>query len=226
MSSSDHDPTPPLSNTPSDRSTTDEDDEDVVSETTDTPECKNMAVQTSSSDIIPHSGSKQSTWTCRLPSELMGLVLECLVEDEALGTLAQAQSTSRAMYSLTTPYLYRDIIVHQHQAFALFGLFDTYPREDNTMFIGPIPNHHPIDLHLTHRLRYLFSHTQTLVFRAEYRPDFKLSNTRSEDSLSTQRSRRLIKRIKSADIVAKNETVYGGSEHAVRPPYRPTSTWQ
>jgi hypothetical protein len=166
MSSSDDDPTPLLPNLPNDRPIT---DEDVPPRTTSTPDNSNPS---DASDTIPSQTPEESNWTCPLPIELLGLVLEFLVQDEALGTLARAQSTSRAMYSLTTPHLYRNIIIHQHQAFALFGLLDTYPREDNGLFIGPLPSQHPIDLHLNHRLRYLFSHTQTLVFRVEDRPEF------------------------------------------------------
>ena len=169
MSSLDHDPTPPLSHSPNEIRIT---DEDVISISTDTPEYKNMAVQTDSRDIIPPPESEQSTWNCRLPSELMSLVLDCLVEDEALGTLANVQQTSRAMYSLTTPNLYRNIIVHQYQALKLFGLFDTFPQKDNSLFVGPVPDIHPLDLPVPQRLRYFFSHTQTLVFRLAYFPDF------------------------------------------------------
>jgi hypothetical protein len=164
MTSSEYDPTSPLLYLPNDIATT---DEDVVSVTTDTPEYKNMAVQTDPSDITPPPDSKESTWTCRLPSELMGLVLDCLVEDEALGTLGDVQQTSRAMYSLTTPYLYRNIIVHQYQALNLFGLFHTFPRGDNRLFLCSVPAIHPLDLHLPHRLRVFFSHTQKLEFHLE-----------------------------------------------------------
>jgi hypothetical protein len=78
------------------------------------------------------------------------------------------------MYSLTTPYLYRNIIIHQHQALALFGLFDTYSRQENSLFVRPIPTIHPLDLPLPQRLRLFFSHTQTLIFRLAYIPDLDL----------------------------------------------------
>jgi hypothetical protein len=112
-----------------------------------------------------------SAWTCRLPAELMDLVLEGLMDQEALGTLAAIQSTSRATYTLATPYLYRHIILDQRQLINLFGLFETFPRSHNRLFLQPSdqqPDTHLLDLHICDRLRSFFSTTRTLSL--EFRP--------------------------------------------------------
>ena len=127
---------------------------------------QNDPITTCSDDPAP---KEMSSWTCRLPSELMSLVLEHLTENRALGTLANVQSTSRAMYTLSTPYLYRHIIINENQALKLFGLFNTFPRVDNRIFVDPVPtDKHLLDLQLPHRLRSFFSHTNTLLFRLAY----------------------------------------------------------
>ena len=116
-------------------------------------------------------GPVPSAWTCRLPAELMGRVLEGLVDQEALGTLAAIQSTSRATYTLATPYLYRHIILDQRQLINLFGLFETFPRSHNRLFLQSSdqqPDTHLLDLHICHRLRSFFSDTRTLSL--EFRP--------------------------------------------------------
>jgi len=123
----------------------------------------NDPITTLSDDPVP---KKMSSWTCRLPSELMSLVLENLTEDRALGTLANVQSASRAMYALATPYLYRHIMINEKQALKLFCLFNVFPRIDNIIFLHPVPTgKHLLDLQLPHRLRSFLSHTTTLLFR-------------------------------------------------------------
>ena len=122
---------------------------------------------TSSSTTSPEQGVKlakrQSSWTCRLPVELLSLVMEYLTEDKASRTLATLQSTSRATYTLTTPYLYRNIILNSYQAFDLFGQFDEFPRSENRLICLPVPaDTHLLDLHLCQRLRAFFSNTQTV----------------------------------------------------------------
>jgi hypothetical protein len=52
---------------------------------------------------------RRSEWTCPIPKEVMSIVLEMLVDDKALATLATLQSTSSTMYTFTTPYLYREL---------------------------------------------------------------------------------------------------------------------
>jgi len=104
---------------------------------------------------------RESSWTCRLPVELLSIVLEYLTEDKALGTLAVIQSTSRATYTIATPYLYRNIILDIDQAVYLLGQFDGFPRSENRLICQPIPpSIHLLDLHLSQRLRACFSNTR------------------------------------------------------------------
>jgi hypothetical protein len=139
----------------------------------------NDAITTSSDDPAP---KEMSSWTCRLPFELMSLVLEHLTENQALGTLASVQSTSRAMYTLATPYLYRHIIINEKQALKLFRLFNIFPRNDNRIFLDPVPtNKHLLDLQLPHRLRSFFSHTTALLFRLAYFPSIADSDDEDYD---------------------------------------------
>jgi hypothetical protein len=99
----------------------------------------------------------------------MSLVLEYLTEDRALGTLADVQSTSRAMYTLATPYLYQHIIIDEKQVLKLFGLFGIFPRNENRIFLDPVlTDKHVLDLQLPHRLRFFLSRTTTLLFRLAY----------------------------------------------------------
>jgi hypothetical protein len=117
-----------------------------------------------------------SAWTCRLPAELMDLVLEGLVEQKALGTIAAIQSASRATDTLAAPYLYRHIILNQPQLINLFGLFETFARSDNRLFLQSSHHEqdtHLLDLHVCHRLRSLFSYFRSLSleFRPHLAPD-------------------------------------------------------
>jgi hypothetical protein len=112
-----------------------------------------------------------SAWTCRLPAELMGLVLEGLVEQKVLGTIAAIQSASRATDTLAAPYLYRHIILNQPQLINLFGLFETFARSDNRLFLQS--SHHEqdtrlLDLHVCHRLRSLFSYFRSLRWSSDH----------------------------------------------------------
>lgn len=135
-----------------------------------------------------------SAWTCILPPELMGFVLEYLVDDGALGTLASLQSTSRAIYTIATPVLYRHLVLDQRQLINLFGLFETFPRSENRLFCQPTPSQdiHLLDLHICHRLRSFFSHTQTLSL--EFRPILSLD---SFDRSRTTRYRELVNGLKA-----------------------------
>ena len=83
--------------------------------------------------IAPSPPKPPTTWTCRSPVELISIILEYLVEDKALGTLARVQSTSRALYSKTTPLLYRHITINQFQAAMLFSLLFSTLRPDVTI---------------------------------------------------------------------------------------------
>jgi hypothetical protein len=148
----------------------------------------NDAITTSSDNPAPE---EMSSWNCRLPSKLMSLVLEQLTEDQALGTLAEVQSTSRAVYTLATPYLYRHIIINQQQALKLFGLFDTFPRDDNSVFLEAVPtDQHSIDTQLPHRLRSFFSYTTTLLFRLAYCP---VSNNDEDEDYNLDRYAEVVK---------------------------------
>ena len=81
-----------------------------------------------SSEQDPEHKKRESSWTCRLPVELLSIVLEYLTEDKALGSLAAVQSTSRATYTIATPYLYRNMVMNLYQAFDLLSQFDEFPR--------------------------------------------------------------------------------------------------
>lgn len=106
---------------------------------------------------------RKSTWTCRLPPELLSLVCEVLTRDHAQATLTNLQSTSSALYTATTPFIYRHIQINQHQAIKLFGLFTTFPSIENRRFFEPVPPEtHLVDLHIAHRLRSFFANTQSL----------------------------------------------------------------
>ena len=103
-----------------------------------------------------------------LPVELMSMVIKELTDNHSLGTLAKLQSTSRAMYNMVTPALYQHITIDQYQAVKLFGLFETFPRSDNSIFLQSTPTDpsvHLIDLHIAHRLRFAFSNTRTLSLK-------------------------------------------------------------
>ena len=111
----------------------------------------------------PEPKKRQSSWTCRLPVELLSVVLEYLTEDKALGTLAAVQTTSRATYTIATPYLYRNIIIDTDQALSLFNQFADFPGSENRLICQPVPaDTHLLDLHLYQRLRAYLSHTKTL----------------------------------------------------------------
>lgn len=108
---------------------------------------------------------RQSEWTCSVPSEILSMILELLVKDEALRTIANVQSTSSAMYTLATPYLYREINLTLRSAVYLFGQFAGIPRVDNRLFRDIVPaDTHLLDLHVCHRLRAFFAHTQMIFF--------------------------------------------------------------
>jgi hypothetical protein len=111
----------------------------------------------------PEPKKRQSSWTCRLPVELLSIILKYLTEDKALGTLAAVQSTSRTTYAFATPYLYRNIIIDTNQALYLFSQFDEFPRSENRIICQPIPpDTHLLDLHLCQRLRACFSSTHAV----------------------------------------------------------------
>jgi len=107
---------------------------------------------------------RESPYQCRLPPELITKVLDYLTHDQSLGTLAKLQSTSSAIYTLVTPYLYRHIIVNQVQLITLFRLFETFPRSDNKRFLEEVVplKTHLLDLHIVYRLRKFFSYTREL----------------------------------------------------------------
>jgi len=111
---------------------------------------------------MPTSQERVSSWSCRLPAEIIGHVCEYLVEDEDRETLSSLQLASSATYTLVTPYLFRHIKVNQDTAVQLFGRFGEFPRSENGHFLDAIPNAHLLDLHLAHRLRKFFSQTVTL----------------------------------------------------------------
>jgi hypothetical protein len=120
--------------------------------------------------VINIAQPRISTWTCRLPSELMAKVCEILVEDLNHHTLSNLQQTSSAIYTLVTPYLYQHFHLDQFTAISFFNLFQTFPMSDNKRFCHPVPQDiHLVDMHPADRLRAILSNTSTLslTFRDE-----------------------------------------------------------
>jgi hypothetical protein len=120
--------------------------------------------------VISIAQPRISTWTCRLPFELMSKICEILVKDLNHHTLTNLQGTSSAMYTLTTPYLYQHLHLDEFTAISFFNLFHTFPISDNRRFFHPIPqNIHLVDMHPAGRLRAVLSNTSTLslTFRDE-----------------------------------------------------------
>jgi len=114
----------------------------------------------------PSPTTRQSGWTCSLPREILSVILELLVEDKALRAIANVQSASSAMYTLATPYLYREIHLHPQTALKLFGQFGDFARTDSRLFHEAVPpDIHLVDLHICHRLRAFCAHTRRLSFR-------------------------------------------------------------
>jgi hypothetical protein len=121
-----------------------------------------------------NSKYRESEYQCRLPPELMTKIFEILAHDKSLGTLAELQFTSSAIYSIATRYLYRHIIVNQVQTLTLFSLFETFPLIDNALFLEKVvpSDTHLLDLHIVYRLRSFFSFTQEMSITID--PDRKL----------------------------------------------------
>jgi hypothetical protein len=59
--------------------------------------------------VISIAQPRISTWTCRLPSELMARICEILVKDVKQHTLSNLQEVSSAIYTLATRYLYQHL---------------------------------------------------------------------------------------------------------------------
>jgi len=115
--------------------------------------------------LAPHA-TRTSTWKCRLPVEIMALVLEFLVaKQDSLGTIGAIQQTSSALYTVTTPYLYRHVQLDQPCAVRLFGLFNTFPQSDNLRFFHSVPKIHLMDMHVADRLRTFLSYTTALTLQ-------------------------------------------------------------
>jgi hypothetical protein len=113
---------------------------------------------------------RTSTWTCRLPPELMAKDCEILVNDLNHHTLSNLRQTSLAMYTLVTSYLYQHLHLDQFTAISFFNLFQLFQVRDNKRFLNPIPQDiHLVDMHPADRLRAVLFNTSTLslTFRDE-----------------------------------------------------------
>ena len=131
------------------------------------------SVDAAPGQVEPSKPTRTSSWTCRLPSEIMGLICEDVVWDRDQQSLSRLQSTSSAMYTMVTPYFFRHTRVNQHMAIVLFSLFNGFPKTDNNRFLHPIPEGvHLVDLHPAYRLRKFFSHMVT--FSVYLREDLRL----------------------------------------------------
>ena len=118
-----------------------------------------------------------SKWTCQLPKELLFKILEMLVKDKAFRSIANVQSTSSTMYTLTTPFLYRHVELKAQSASRLFGQFADFPRSENKLFCNALPSdQHLIDLHKCYRLRSFFSHTRLLSFTLANSPEMRVQD--------------------------------------------------
>jgi hypothetical protein len=123
------------------------------------------------SDIeeIPAVDKTRKGYTCRLPTEIMDVILSHLARTGQNKSLCKLQSTSSAMYMMTTPYLYHDLDFGRKWGDGLapfrrlISLFD-HIVSDRQLFLQdhPVSNQHPIDLDLYHRLRWALSFVKTL----------------------------------------------------------------
>jgi hypothetical protein len=107
--------------------------------------------KTSSMEETPADNTRISKWTCRLPKELMHKFLSIVAHNKDADSLRNLQSTSSAVYSVVSPYLYRHLTLKTDGLIKLLRLFDDVVLDLEVFSLDyATTDQHPLDMHFYH----------------------------------------------------------------------------